>query len=156
MNIIELKTFNRIKTWVIAKKLCDTFIFLSCAVILSSVLVFYFSKTIINPILGHIDLDIVRPREFYYGWLYYFNKQFLSPFILPGVIMLLSITPVRIIIGIQLKHLIARQVDCFPVQNKNQLQTRIRQNFLFRNYRDSYFKTYAPKKFQASNLKNYK
>jgi hypothetical protein len=40
-------------------------------------------------------------------------------------------------------------------QNMKGLKMRIRHDFLFRNYRGLYFKTYSPKKIQVSNYKIY-
>jgi hypothetical protein len=146
MKKFEKKMNYHIKTLIVAKKFSNALVFLSLGVILISILVFYFSITIQHPRLNDI-LQIVRPPQPPFTISEYFQKSYLQPFIIPSIIILIIITPISITLGKRLKILIAPHTDQITGQNLIVLKMRIRHNFLFRNYKGLYFKTYAPKKF---------
>ncbi|MHA1916357.1 MAG: hypothetical protein ACW986_12525 [Promethearchaeota archaeon] len=68
-------------------------------------------------------------------------------FILPSVILISITTPISVILGRKLKSFMLPNRNHILEQNRKWLRTRMRQDFLFRDYRGIYFKTYAPKKF---------
>jgi len=138
---------QHLKTLIAAKKLSDALVFLSLAVLLISNLIFYFSITIQNPTI-HDVLQIVRAPQPPFSISEYFQKSFLQPIIIPSVIFLIMFSLISITLGRRLKILIIPHTDQITEQNLIILKMRMRHNFLFRNYRGLYFKTYAPKKYK--------
>ncbi len=149
MRNTKSRSINRIRKHIIAKRLCDALIFLSFAVILVSYLVFIYGSTIKNPIPGVTPLP---PR---YNWFFSFEENFLKSFILPCVIAIIILSPISIILNNRLTILMVPHTKQISEQNMKGLKMRMRHDFLFRNYRGLYFKTYSPKKIQVSNYKIY-
>ncbi|MHA1916358.1 MAG: hypothetical protein ACW986_12530 [Promethearchaeota archaeon] len=146
---MERKNKSRIgiKELIIAKRICDALIFLSLAMIFSSIFIFiYIEMAPSNPHLNGIQA-IFPPPDPPYAPGYFQTILFLG-FIPPSLIAVLIIIPLRIIVGNRLKILITPQRNHDSEQNRKALKMRMYQDFLFQNYRGLYYKTSAPKKFQ--------
>ncbi|MHA2474550.1 MAG: hypothetical protein ACXAES_15110 [Promethearchaeota archaeon] len=135
---VGIKNENRIKSLIISKKLCDALILLSTAVIFIS-LIIYINAIFFPPRRAWpavIDFDRLKYlREIYY----FIRYKFLPNMIIPSIVLIVTIIPIRILINRKFKILVnAFQKKQHQISFKHRregIKLEDKRDFLYQTYK---------------------